>query len=440
MSSAAKPTAVSRTAAGDHEIAVPSLGLSLTQRRLLTLLDRPIPAASLAERSGLPPEKFIRDLGRLARFRLVEGALPEDLVPGEAAPDTVTRAAVATPPAVTIRPAANAPSMVDRAGKHPGGTRWRMLAAAAVAAAASAFGWLHFAGEPTAGPAATLRQAPVTPAASPARLVATAKQASAAAMPAPRVETTPADRAATAAAISALRRSEARSLGPALVDGSRTTPAPPQERTAVRTEAIAREPAPRETAPRQTAHSSTATPADAAAVHPPAAAASPVAAASPARSAPATIAAGPPHETPAAPIPAPAVTVAPSQPVAAIATPPRAATASAAPPLATAAPAERAAPPTTPVTSPDVSSEALVPIARVAPDFPAEAIRRRIDSGRVRARVTVDATGRVTAVAIVSAAPRGVFDDAVSAALSRWRFPPGSAGRKALVDVDFHRD
>lgn len=438
MPSAAKPTAVSRTAAGDHEIAVPSLGLSLTQRRLLTLLDRPIPAASLAERSGLPPEKFIRDLGRLARFRLVDGALPDDLAPGEAAPDTVTRAAVTAPPAVTIRPAANAPSMADRGGKHPGRMRWRVLAAAvAVAAAASAvFTWLHFAGEPGVGQAAAPGQAPVSPAASPSRTVAKVTQASTAATPSPRVEPAQADRAATAAAISALRRSEARSLGPAPDDGSRTAPESPPDRASARAQAAQaqaaqQEPTPRE-APRETPREatpseapqpSTTTPADAAVVPPRAAPAVPAPSA-PAPTAPATIVAGPPHEIPTTEVPAPRVSAMPSQPAAGIA----------APSHATAAPAAPA------VTSPDVSSEALAPIARVAPDFPAEAIRRRIDSGRVRARVTVDATGHVTAVAIVSASPRGVFDDSVTAALSRWRFAPGAAGRKALVDVDFHRD
>lgn len=142
MSPGANPTPVCRTTAGDREIAVPSLGLSLTQRRLLTLLDHPTPPASLAERSGLPPEKFTRDLGRLARFRLIEGVLTEGVASRDHPGETVTSTPGAASPPVTIRPAANASSMLNRDGWRAGRTRW--VAATIAAAVAATIGYtLH---------------------------------------------------------------------------------------------------------------------------------------------------------------------------------------------------------------------------------------------------------------------------------------------------------
>ncbi len=83
---------------------------------------------------------------------------------------------------------------------------------------------------------------------------------------------------------------------------------------------------------------------------------------------------------------------------------------------------------------------ALVPIAREAPDFPREAIAQGIETGMVKARLAIDAQGKVSSVEIVDAMPRRVFDRAVRDALSRWQFPPGTAGRSTTVDVAFKRD
>jgi protein TonB len=454
MSPAASPAQVSRTAAGDHEIAVPSLGLSLTQRRLLTLLDSPIAAQSLAERSGLPPEKFIRDLGRLASFRLVEGALPQDVLRGAAPGDTVTRAAVAMPAAVTIRPAANAESIADRGERRTSGRRWLVPAAVVAIVALAAFGywWLRGAREsstaepsaPLQAPAASAAQDAARPAAQPASapsaasieaappplsIGASAAAPGAAAESRQPVRRTAAERAAVTAAIAALRRSETQSIA------TNADAQPRAAATAAKTQSATRA----ETAPR-TAPPATAAPVavdrtgqtgqTAAQRTDEAPAASPTAAHSAVPAAPSVVpSAAPtiPHrsEEPSAAAPTLAAPThsaptpsAPSQPT----------------PAHLAPPADAA--PRIPIEAPAV----LAPIARVAPEFPAEAIRRRIDSGRVRAQVTVDAGGHVTGVAIVSASPRGVFDDAVTTALGKWRFPAGAAGRKADVDVEFHRD
>jgi len=92
-----------------------------------------------------------------------------------------------------------------------------------------------------------------------------------------------------------------------------------------------------------------------------------------------------------------------------------------------AAPASRAPPPQ------------LVPVSRVTPDFPREALALGLTAGDVKARLTVDASGNVVEVEIVEASHR-TFDRAVRDALSRWRFEPGASRRTTTVDVAFKRD
>jgi protein TonB len=79
----------------------------------------------------------------------------------------------------------------------------------------------------------------------------------------------------------------------------------------------------------------------------------------------------------------------------------------------------------------------LVPVSKVTPEFPREAQLASVDKGRVKARLTVDATGEVTRVDIVEANPRRVFDRAVVRSLSQWRYERGSEGRTVEVELDF---
>ena len=51
----------------------------------------------------------------------------------------------------------------------------------------------------------------------------------------------------------------------------------------------------------------------------------------------------------------------------------------------------------------------------------------------------LDGAGTVTRVEILSANPRRVFDRAVIAALSQWRFNEGAAGRTVESEVEFKR-
>jgi len=72
-------------------------------------------------------------------------------------------------------------------------------------------------------------------------------------------------------------------------------------------------------------------------------------------------------------------------------------------------------------------------IKKVAPEFPREAVQQAINSGVVKARMSIDADGKVTEVAIIEAEPRRVFDRAVRNALSDWRFEP--SGEKQTHEV-----
>lgn len=124
-----------------------------------------------------------------------------------------------------------------------------------------------------------------------------------------------------------------------------------------------------------------------------------------------------------APAPAPVIQTPPPAPVAA----PRP------------APAEDVvakAPPTAAAPAPSVT---VTPISRTAPDFPREAVRSGIDSGTVRARLTIDSGGNVSNVQIVEARPARVFDRSVRETLSKWKFNTGADGRTYDTEVEFKR-
>ncbi|QDQ27636.1 TonB family protein [Chitinimonas arctica] len=77
------------------------------------------------------------------------------------------------------------------------------------------------------------------------------------------------------------------------------------------------------------------------------------------------------------------------------------------------------------------------PIHREQPEFPREATRDGIETGRVRARMTVNEAGQVVKVDILESKPRKVFDRAVLAALTKWRFQQAAAGFTVDTEVDF---
>jgi len=80
-----------------------------------------------------------------------------------------------------------------------------------------------------------------------------------------------------------------------------------------------------------------------------------------------------------------------------------------------------------------------IAINREQPSFPREAVRQGVESGTVRARMTINAAGEVSAVTIISARPARVFDREVQSALQRWKFNPGSDGRNFETEINFQR-
>ena len=76
-----------RTVDGDSEIAKPTSGLSLTQRRVLKRLAHPRPFATFAAQNRLPPPKLEHELMALAKLRLVAYQRPGAPRPVTAPPD-----------------------------------------------------------------------------------------------------------------------------------------------------------------------------------------------------------------------------------------------------------------------------------------------------------------------------------------------------------------
>ena len=82
-----------------------------------------------------------------------------------------------------------------------------------------------------------------------------------------------------------------------------------------------------------------------------------------------------------------------------------------------------------PAADPAGSGPSLVPLreftrtSTAEPEYP-DAARRKGTEGWVRLEFTVSERGRVRDIVVVAAEPRGVFDDAASSALARWRFRP----------------
>ena len=64
-------------------------------------------------------------------------------------------------------------------------------------------------------------------------------------------------------------------------------------------------------------------------------------------------------------------------------------------------------------------------VKKVPPEFPNEATKRGISAGSVKAKVSIEADGKVSNVEILEAEPKKVFDRAVIAALMEWKFEPG---------------
>jgi len=79
----------------------------------------------------------------------------------------------------------------------------------------------------------------------------------------------------------------------------------------------------------------------------------------------------------------------------------------------------------------------LVPVEGIKPEYPREAIRAGVQSGKVVCLLDVDEKGNVTEVKIKSAQPPRVFDREVINTLMRWKFIPDGEKYVAEVEVNF---
>ncbi|HEY1137022.1 MAG TPA: energy transducer TonB [Xanthomonadaceae bacterium] len=107
------------------------------------------------------------------------------------------------------------------------------------------------------------------------------------------------------------------------------------------------------------------------------------------------------------------------------------------PPAQVAGPTDGQAPATNtdpaPRTAPDVSPGTPMPLSRVQPAYPSDAMRRN-ESGTVVVRITVDSEGKPDDVEVVRSSRSRALDRAATQAARRWRFRPGQAGS---VEVPF---
>jgi periplasmic protein TonB len=74
-------------------------------------------------------------------------------------------------------------------------------------------------------------------------------------------------------------------------------------------------------------------------------------------------------------------------------------------------------------------------IKKVPPEFPDEAVRRKVTDGVLKAKLSIDGTGAVTDVQIVEALPAKarVFNESAVSALSKWKFE--ATGKADSVEI-----
>jgi protein TonB len=76
----------------------------------------------------------------------------------------------------------------------------------------------------------------------------------------------------------------------------------------------------------------------------------------------------------------------------------------------------------------------VIPLVRIAPEYPARALSRGIE-GWVQVQFTITATGAVKDAKVVAADPPGLFDDAALRSIARWRYNPKIEGGVAVERI-----
>lgn len=69
------------------------------------------------------------------------------------------------------------------------------------------------------------------------------------------------------------------------------------------------------------------------------------------------------------------------------------------------------------------SDRGVAPLVRVPPEYPRRALERGIE-GWVHVRFTITTAGTVKDLVVVDSEPKGVFDEAATKAVMRWRYNP----------------
>lgn len=99
--------------------------------------------------------------------------------------------------------------------------------------------------------------------------------------------------------------------------------------------------------------------------------------------------------------------------------------------------------PTTPTTNPSPGVQVIgapvpeEPVSKALPLYPQVAINKEVE-GRVRLSITIMPDGTVRDVVVVSARPRGYFEEAAIRAVRTWRYRQSNVIRtNVIVDIDF---
>lgn len=76
----------------------------------------------------------------------------------------------------------------------------------------------------------------------------------------------------------------------------------------------------------------------------------------------------------------------------------------------------------------------VIPLVRIAPEYPQRAISRGIE-GWVQVQFTITATGAVTDEVVVASDPPRIFDEAALRSIARWRYNPKIEGGVAVERI-----
>lgn len=99
---------------------------------------------------------------------------------------------------------------------------------------------------------------------------------------------------------------------------------------------------------------------------------------------------------------------------------------------------EASALPSAPAAPSRPAAEHLVPLIKVEPTYPPQALLRRTE-GAVTLEFGVTSAGTVADIQIVQAQPARLFEEAAKTALARWQFTPdaGQSVRRGRITMEF---